>query len=94
MNSGSKLKAIEFLLVISVALLFSSGAGLAQQQAEKPQTQVAQVIDYRIGAKDLLEIKVYELPELNQTVRVAEDGTITLAVIGPVAASGLTAQEL
>ncbi|MGB9907041.1 MAG: SLBB domain-containing protein [Candidatus Saccharicenans sp.] len=94
MNSGSKLKAIEFLLVISIALLFSSGTGLAQQQAEKPQTQVAQVVDYRIGAKDLLEIKVYELPELNQTVRVAEDGTITLAVIGPVAASGLTAQEL
>ena len=28
--------------------------------------------DYKIGPKDLLEITVFELPELNQTVRVPE----------------------
>jgi polysaccharide biosynthesis/export protein len=50
--------------------------------------------DYRIGAKDLLEIKVFELPELNQTVRVSEDGSITLTLLGRVEAAGFTAQEL
>ncbi len=74
------------------ALVFWLSPVQARQQAEK--AQASQVVEYRIGAKDLLEIKVYELPELNQTVRVAEDGTITLAVVGPVPASGLTAQEL
>ncbi|MGB9835685.1 MAG: SLBB domain-containing protein [Candidatus Saccharicenans sp.] len=81
-------------LVMAIAINFCPGQTWAQQQTEQAQAQVTPVIDYRIGAKDLLEIKVYELPELNQTVRVAEDGTITLAVIGQVPASGLTAQEL
>ncbi len=52
------------------------------------------VTDYRIGSKDLLEIKVFELPELNQTVRVSEGGLISLALLGQVEVSGLTAQEL
>ena len=52
------------------------------------------VNDYKIGTKDLLEIKVFELPDLNQTVRVAEDGSISLSLLGKVDVAGLTAQEL
>jgi polysaccharide export outer membrane protein len=52
------------------------------------------VNDYKIGSKDLLEIKVFELPELNQTVRVAEDGSVSLSLLGKVDVAGLTAQEL
>lgn len=58
------------------------------------ETQSLQINDYRVGPKDLLEITVFELPELNQTVRVSEDGSITLSLLGKVAVSGLTAQEL
>jgi len=97
MREKSEMKFISFSLrpaavamVMMVMVIFSQSL-LAQQSAE-PQT--GQVIEYKIGSKDLLEIKVYELPELNQTVRVAEDGTVSLAVIGKVQASGLTAQEL
>lgn len=43
---------------------------------------------------DLLEITVFELPELNQTVRVSEDGSISLSLLGKVDVAGLTAQEL
>lgn len=50
--------------------------------------------EYRIGAMDLLEIAVIELPELNQTVRVSDDGAIRLSLIGRVDAAGLTALEL
>lgn len=56
--------------------------------------QSLQVNDYRIGPKDLLEIAVFGLPELTQTVRVAEDGSITMSLLGRVEVSGLTAQEL
>lgn len=56
--------------------------------------QSSQVTDYKIGTKDLLEIRVFELPELNQTVRVAEDGSVSLSLIGKVKVAGLTAQEL
>ena len=53
-----------------------------------------QVNDYQIGPKDLLEIAVYELPELNGTFRVAEDGSITLSFLGKVEVAGFTAQGL
>ncbi len=46
--------------------------------------------EYIIGPQDLLEIKVFELPELNQTVRVSEDGSITLPLLGSVQVGGLT----
>jgi len=58
------------------------------------ETPALQSNDYRIGPKDLLEITVFELPELNQTARVAEDGSITLSLLGKVEVAGLTAQEL
>ncbi|HNS04838.1 MAG TPA: polysaccharide biosynthesis/export family protein [Candidatus Saccharicenans sp.] len=46
--------------------------------------------EYIIGPRDLLEIKVFELPEFDQTVRVSEDGSITLPLIGNVQVGGLT----
>jgi len=46
--------------------------------------------EYSIGPKDLLEIKVFELPELNQTVRVSEEGSITLPLLGNVKVEGMT----
>jgi polysaccharide biosynthesis/export protein len=64
--------------------------GLSAQQA----TPSLQINDYRIGPKDLLEIAVFGLPELSQTVRVSEDGSITMSLLGRIEVSGLTAQEL
>ena len=77
------------MIVILVLAIVAASAVYALQE-----TQPLQVNDYRIGPKDLLEITVFELPELNQTVRVSEDGSITLSLLGKVDVSGLTAQEL
>jgi polysaccharide export outer membrane protein len=46
--------------------------------------------EYMLGPRDLLEIKVFELPELDQTVRISEDGSITLPLLGKVAVGGLS----
>ncbi|HOW84879.1 MAG TPA: polysaccharide biosynthesis/export family protein [Candidatus Aminicenantes bacterium] len=62
--------------------------------ARQDQTAGLQVTEYRIGARDLIEITVRGLPELNQTVRVAEDGSVTHSLLGRVEVAGLTAQEL
>lgn len=48
----------------------------------------------RIGPGDLLEVSVFEAPELSGPARVAEDGTISLPVLGSVKAAGLSATEL
>jgi polysaccharide export outer membrane protein len=50
--------------------------------------------DYKIGRQDLLELKVFDLKELDQTVRVADDGSITLPLLGRLDVAGLTKGEL
>jgi polysaccharide export outer membrane protein len=50
--------------------------------------------DYKVGRQDLLEIKVFDLEELNQTVRVADDGSITVPLLGRLQVAGLTKGEL
>ena len=59
-----------------------------------PQLETLPVNDYKIGTKDVLQITVFELPDLNQTVRVSEDGSVSLSLLGKVDVAGLTAQEL
>lgn len=58
------------------------------------ETQNAAVTDYKIGPNDLLEIKVLELPDLNQTVRVSEDGYITFSLFDRIEVAGYTAHGL
>ncbi|MCP3979796.1 MAG: hypothetical protein GY716_10780 [bacterium] len=50
--------------------------------------------DYHIGRQDLLEIKVFDVDELDQTVRVADDGAITMPLLGRLVVAGLTKSEL
>jgi polysaccharide export outer membrane protein len=50
--------------------------------------------DSRIGPDDLLNITIFEAPEMNNTVRVSAAGEISLQLLGTVHAAGLTPQEL
>lgn len=50
--------------------------------------------DYMIGAKDLLVIRVIGHEDASATVRVSEDGNITMPYLGEVMASGLTKAAL
>ena len=77
----------KILSLVFVAILMH--IPLAQAQVDE-----AFIKEYRIGAKDLLEITIVELPELNQTVRVSEDGSISLPLIGRVMIDGLTKEEV
>jgi polysaccharide export outer membrane protein len=50
--------------------------------------------EHPVGAEDLIEVSVFEIPELNRTVRVSEKGTISLPLLGEMDVKGLTAMEL
>ena len=50
--------------------------------------------EYRIGPNDILDITVFDAQELNRSVRVTSGGEISLPLLGPVRAAGLTAREL
>lgn len=49
--------------------------------------------EYRIGSKDLVEIKVLEIPDLNVERRVADNGSIDLPLLGQFLVAGKTAIE-
>jgi len=73
------MKKIILLLILAMAAL----GAFAQEE------QDVFVKEYKIGPKDLLEITVFELPELNQTVRVSEDGSKSLPLLGQVVIEGM-----
>lgn len=50
--------------------------------------------DYVLGPEDVLTITVFNLPEMTQTVRVENDGTIWVKLLGRVKAAGLTTSQL
>ncbi len=49
--------------------------------------------EYPIGPKDLLEIRVLEIPELNLERRVSDGGTISLPLLGEYPVSGMTPSQ-
>jgi polysaccharide export outer membrane protein len=50
--------------------------------------------DYMLGNGDILDIEVYEHPDLKTTVRISGNGMITLPLIGQVEAANSTVKEL
>ncbi|MEM7049152.1 MAG: polysaccharide biosynthesis/export family protein [Acidobacteriota bacterium] len=57
-------------------------------------TAAQQVSDYRIGPRDLVDIKVLEVPDLNTEQRVSATGTVSLPIIGEVRVQGYTRRGL
>ena len=50
--------------------------------------------DYVLGPEDVVNIEVFNVPELKETVRVENDGTIWVKLLGRVKAEGLTTAAL
>ena len=49
--------------------------------------------DYRIGPRDVLDINVFQVNDLNKSVQVNEDGSVTLPLVGKVEVGGKTTQQ-
>ncbi len=108
MNPRSLMRfALVCLLTLMLGACASSGSartGGAQRGAAgvpmpAPDTRTEAgaytgVSEYRMGPQDLIEVSVFQVDELNRTVRVNTLGQISLPLIGVVQAGGLTAQEL
>jgi len=78
------MKRIIIILAAAYLILFS----MCLFSQEKYTTE------YRVGPKDLLEISVFGLDELNKTVRISEDGKISLPLLGEIEVEGLTKAEV
>lgn len=78
-------------LVFLALLLFLFNAPVCGAQERQPDAEGGV---YRFDAGDVLEVFVYEEPELTQTVTVRSDGRISLPLIGDVKAAGMNSEAL
>ena len=59
-----------------------------------PAKSAEQSGDYLIAPRDQLAIQVHGHDDLTRTVRVSENGSVTLPLVGEVAVAGLTTREI
>jgi polysaccharide export outer membrane protein len=90
MKSSNKLplgSALRLSLIACLAILinWTGPPALGQDNSDE---------SYRIGPQDVLSVNFWQQPDLNTSVRVGEDGMITLPVIGEIKAEGFTTSEL
>lgn len=77
-----------------VLLLLVWAAAANAQAPQSPQNQQGKDPAYRIGPRDLLDIRVYEDEKLNGERRVSEAGVINLPLLGDIPVSGKTTSEV
>ena len=79
----------------SLLIVFMLAAPIATAQTQPAQIQpVPSDKDYIIGPEDVLDIQVWGSKELNQTVFVRPDGRMSLPLMGEIAVTGKTVQQL
>ncbi len=78
------------LLIMGLFAGLSAPSWLHAQDTSAPGTDEI----YRIGVPDLLDIRVWEQPELSGTALVRTDGRISVPLVGDVLAEGRTPEEL
>lgn len=84
------------VLMIVAALSAGEDRGTAGRSAasalrEEPREEI---VAYRIGPEDLLQISVWNNEAMSRTVPVRPDGNISLPLLNDVHAAGLTPMEL
>jgi polysaccharide biosynthesis/export protein len=77
----------------------AGGAATQSRALQKAAVTLTSVSDptsssYKIGPRDVLEVSVFEVPELSKTVQVSEAGTISYPLVGEARAGGKTAREV
>jgi polysaccharide export outer membrane protein len=78
------------VLIAFVALVLAGGQTTGQESG----ADTAPDSDYRVGPGDVLEIEVYDDPDLSGLMTVQHGGEIPFPLLGDVKVSGLTAKEV
>jgi polysaccharide export outer membrane protein len=86
------MKSLSFRLTIAI-LTSSLLMPTARTQAVGANSSVAAEPAVLISPGDLLDVSIYDSPDLAQQVRVEADGRVTLNLLGSVKLAGMTAQQ-
>ena len=71
-----------------LALILAVLCGVGTPGVAAPAT------DYHVGPGDVLKVTVYRAPDLESTLRVADDGTIVMPPLGRLHVADLTASQI
>jgi polysaccharide export outer membrane protein len=90
---------LSFVLLVAMTLTFASPAGAnGSPPIDPPAPSTAgggtAIVEGPVDAEDLIEISVFEVPDLARTVRVSQNGTISLPLLGEIEVRGLTPMQL
>jgi len=85
-RAGAYTAAIAEVLLLCCAMAATASAWVAASAAPAPHT-------LRIASGDLLDVAVFDTPELSGKLRVNEAGEVVLPIAGAVRVSGMTAEE-
>ncbi len=97
----TKLRMFAAIILASSASLIPPGQRNATAFAQiadaasnnTPALQARPETGLRIGAGDMVQVTVFDTPELSAKLRVNADGTVDLPVAGSTAVSGMTPQD-
>lgn len=81
-------------IVIAQSDMSQARAAPASAAVTPAAPQAAASSGYLLGPEDEVKIAVFGQPDLSTTTRIKEDGTVLLALIGPIAARGKTTTQL
>ncbi len=87
---SSMAKTFAHAVVIAMFLLSQADSGTSQQAGGA----LPAAVPLTIGAGDLIEISVYDNPDLSGRFRVNEKGEITVPLLGTVPVQGQTAEQV
>jgi polysaccharide export outer membrane protein len=87
------------VLILAAALVVALFAWTPEPQAAEalaaaPTLASASSPQYRIGTDDMLDVTVFQVPELTRSVQVDTNGEFILPLVGRVSAAGKTADEV
>lgn len=87
------MKTFKIIWLITLILMVGCSSSLSGR-AGLSQSPTAPAKEYRIQPGDLLDIKLFYNPELNESLTVRPDGRITLQLVNDIVAAGRTPAEL
>jgi len=85
---------IRHRFVVALAVLITALSAAFSALAQGQGGSVAPQNDYVIGRQDVLNVTVFDQPELSGKFTVGADGTFTFPLLGRVETAGLTLREL
>jgi polysaccharide export outer membrane protein len=94
--NASRNRAIILFLLMSVVCVANLQAHAAAPEGAPPFAESAAGTSdalVRVGPGDLLQITVFDIPELTQTIRVSDQGDAVINLVGTLHLGGLTDSE-